>query len=148
MDECDGVCAVQLRNAFQTLRQGQLWATRCIWCEKAARQTVDGLRDAGLHLVDLSGGKNPCADGITTRGDRHGVSPSSLCTECVDAHTCEDRQCQRHFRTTPRGRNPCERPWAAWHSLLTGIVNLFAPLPHPDQLGWGRASALLSFASA
>src|SRR5215467_7557809 len=79
MDERDGVCAVQLRNAFQTLRQGQLWATRCIWGEKAARQTVDGFRDAGLHLVDLGGGKNPCADGIATRGDRHGVSPSYLC---------------------------------------------------------------------
>src|SRR5512138_3233044 len=47
MDERDCVSAVQLRNAFQALRQGQRWATRRIRGEKAARKTVDGLRDAG-----------------------------------------------------------------------------------------------------
>src|SRR5262245_20843588 len=75
MDERDCVSTVQLRNAFQALHQGQLWAARLIRGEKSARKTVNSLRDAGLQLVDLGRGKNPCADGIATWGDRHGGSP-------------------------------------------------------------------------
>src|SRR5262249_17771114 len=69
---------VPLRDAFQALCKGQLWAARLIWREESARDTIDGLRDASLHLVYLGMGKNPCTDGITTRGNGHGVSPSSF----------------------------------------------------------------------
>ena len=54
MDERHRVSAVLLRDALQALRQGQLWTARRIRSEKSARQTVDGLRDAGLQPVALS----------------------------------------------------------------------------------------------
>src|SRR5262245_43835246 len=78
MDERDCVGAVVLRDALQALHQGQFWTARGIRGEECARQTVNSLRDAGLHLVDLGRGKNPCADGIATWGDRHGGSPYVL----------------------------------------------------------------------
>src|SRR5262249_12320142 len=78
VDERDRVGAVLLRDALQALRQGQLWTARRIRGEESERQTINGLCGTGLHLVDLSRGTNLCADGIATRGDRHGVSPYVL----------------------------------------------------------------------
>src|SRR5215510_12923883 len=78
MDERDRVGAVLLRDALQALRQGQIWTARRIRGEESMRKPINGLCDTGLHLVDLVRGKNPYADGIATRGDRHGVSPYVL----------------------------------------------------------------------
>src|SRR5262249_9027289 len=80
MDERDRIGPVLLCDAFQALRQGQLWAARRIGCEESARDPIDGLRDARLHLVDLGRGKNPGANGIATWGNGHGVSPSACCS--------------------------------------------------------------------
>src|SRR5262252_9003449 len=76
VDQRRSVGPILPRDAFQALLKGELWVARLIRREKAASDAIDGLRDAGLHLVYLGRGKDSCADGIATRGDGHGVPPS------------------------------------------------------------------------
>jgi hypothetical protein len=56
MDEGGCVGTIPLRDAFQAFGKGGIRTTGGIRGEEAARQTVDGLRNAGLQLGNLCRG--------------------------------------------------------------------------------------------